>query len=162
VRKETVMAPIRKLLCPVDFSPPSEEALAAASELAAHFAAELMVLHAVIPSPVPIGGFGAKTADVERIEADREEVARRSLQALVERIVDDGVVVHPMVVVGEAADTILEVARSEGVDLIVLATHGATGWRRWFLGSIADRVLREARCRVLTIHPSGDRSAGLD
>jgi nucleotide-binding universal stress UspA family protein len=143
-----------KLLCPMDFSPSSEAALSAAAELAEHLSGELLVLHVVVPVPVPIGGFGAAESDIERIEADREEAARRRLEETVERLVAHEVPAHPMVEIGEASDRILEVARVEEVAWIVLSTHGESAWQRWFVGSVADRVIRSAHCRVLAIPPA--------
>jgi nucleotide-binding universal stress UspA family protein len=53
---------------------------------------------------------------------------------------------------GEAADEILRAAREEGADVIVIATHGLTGWRHMVFGSVAEKVVRTAPCPVLTIH----------
>lgn len=149
------MLPIKRILCPVDFSPPSEEAFDAALELAAQFSAELLVFHAVVPVPVPIAGFETSSTDLERIEATREASTRISLQQLVrthrKRFPD--VRIREVQSIGEAADAILQAAEEERVDLIVLSTHGATGLRKWIFGSIADKILRGARCDVLTIHP---------
>jgi len=59
------------------------------------------------------------------------------------------------VVVGMPYRTIVEIAEAEKVDLIVMATHGRTGFSHLFMGSVAERVVRTAPCPVLTIHPTG-------
>ena len=56
-----------------------------------------------------------------------------------------------LVTTGEAASEILRIARQEHADLIVIATHGLTGWRRLVFGSVAEKVVRQATCPVLTI-----------
>jgi nucleotide-binding universal stress UspA family protein len=67
-----------------------------------------------------------------------------------ERISDE-VKVSTMVKLGSAADQIVSTAATEKFDLIVIATHGLTGWRRFVFGSVAEKVVRLAECPVLTI-----------
>jgi nucleotide-binding universal stress UspA family protein len=69
--------------------------------------------------------------------------------------VPDSVTVESLVVRGDPAVEIHRIAKERGVDLIVIATHGWTGWRHLVFGSVAERVLREAPCAVLSIRRPG-------
>ena len=59
------------------------------------------------------------------------------------------------VVTGDAVESIVAQAETENVDLVVMATHGWTGWRKLFLGSVTDKVLRSVSCPVLTVSETG-------
>jgi universal stress protein A len=153
------MLPFKRILCPTDFSEPSYEALRVASELALHFSSELLVLHVVppiptanVPPPPPVTavpmGF-----NISAYRQELEELSKRSLQEVVEQRVAKELNVHPIVVEGEAADQIIDAVNKQKIDLIIIATHGRTGWRRFIFGSVAEKVVRLAPCPVLTIQP---------
>lgn len=147
------LLPLKRILCPVDFSEPSYTALAAGRELSVYFSSELTLLHVLHPLSDPIGE--VPTAAVEPHEAyEREEVEREALSALNE-VADEHALIRDrlslFVLHGEPADAIVRFAREQETDLIVIATHGRTGWRRSVFGSVAERVVRLARCPVLTI-----------
>jgi len=153
------MLPFKNILCGTDFSTASHSALAAANELAAHFSADLWVLHVVLPIPVPAAG-GSPLAptpgiDVPLYEKELLESSKKSLEELIkEHISRELTVVHPRVVLGRPATEIVAVAQEENVDLIVVATHGRTGLQRLVLGSVAERVARSAsNCPVLIVTP---------
>lgn len=146
------MIPFQKILCPVDFSAPSIAALDAAAELARHFDSELWVVHVVMPVPsltVPTGYPIAM--DVPRYQQDLEETSRHTLEELIASHVPAGVHAHPVLIVGDAAPEIRKFAEEHALDLIVIATHGRTGWQHFMFGSVAERVIRTAPCAVLTI-----------
>jgi nucleotide-binding universal stress UspA family protein len=152
------MIPFQKILCPTDFSEPSCEAIKAANELALHFAAELSIVNVVAPIPtldvpasVPAGGF-----NIAQYEQELEDSAKRAIHKIVDEKISKEVSVHPIVVVGEAAHQIVQIAEETEADLIVIATHGRTGWRRFLFGSVAERVVRLATCPVLTIQAPHD------
>jgi nucleotide-binding universal stress UspA family protein len=65
---------------------------------------------------------------------------------------------HQIIVLGGAADEIIRIGEKEKVDLIVIATHGQTGWRHLVFGSVAERVVRLAPCPVLTIRVPHEES----
>lgn len=145
--------PFRKILCPSDFSEPSGEALTLAIQLAEQLAAELLVVHVVsdIP-PIPGSPQGAATFNVALYEQMLEHSSKDVLDELVKHKVPKELRVRPISVHGNAADQIIEVASKEKVDVIVIATHGRTGWRRFIFGSVAEKVLRLSPCPVLTVH----------
>jgi nucleotide-binding universal stress UspA family protein len=147
------MLPIKKVLCPTDFSEPSLAALETACELAKHFNAELRVLH-VIPFNPPFPTDMVVVAAPAYYPSDHERIqeAQRQVANLIEHRVAEGVRVLPEVKMGHAANEIVCAAEDEGADVIVIGTHGATGWRHLAFGSVAEKVVRMAHRPVLTVH----------
>jgi nucleotide-binding universal stress UspA family protein len=150
------MFPFRRILVTTDFSASSLEALPIAAEMASHFNAELLIVHVVpidMPTPwdiPPYADFGLASLPVPEYEAQvRQEVERRL--TLVAAKHARGATVRSLVGRGDAASEINRLAAAEKADLIVLATHGWTGWRHLVFGSVAEKVLREAPCPVLSI-----------
>ena len=76
----------------------------------------------------------------------------KMLQDAIDEYVPDGVTVNPMVVHGEADRQILEAAEQMGTDLIVIATHGASGWQHMMCGSVLEKIVRRAKGNVLTVY----------
>ena len=144
------MLPITKILCPTDFSEPSLAALETACELAKHFDAELRVLH-VLPFNPPFPSDMVVTSyypsDSERIQEAHRQVAN-----LIEHRIPAGVRVLPEVKMGHTANEIVCAADNEDVNVIVIGTHGETGWRHLAFGSVAEKVVRMAHRPVLTVH----------
>ncbi len=152
------MLPLRRILCPTDFSEPSYVALEAAVELAEHFAAELVLVHVVTAVPVvptPHAGAAATTFDVGEYQSSLRRAGEQGLRDLIRERVPEGVVVRPLLLQGEAAREIVDAAADEAADLVVIATHGRTGWRRLVFGSVAEKVVRLADTPVLTIRDPG-------
>ncbi len=145
------MLPIRKILCTTDFSEPSFKGVAAADELAAHFGAELILINVVIPiQPTAAADIPAAYL-TEDIRDRMMQHATESLEKVKAERISAGVRARQMVAYGNAPDEITNQAEKEGVDLLVIATHGWTGWRRLLFGSVAEKVIRMATCPVLTI-----------
>jgi nucleotide-binding universal stress UspA family protein len=144
------MLPFQRILCPTDFSGPSETAIGAAVELATHFHAALHLVHvvAVLPATTDDPNF---TFQVPEYEAVLHAEARERLEALAARLGAGGVSVSCAVGNGDAGREIVRIAGESGADVIVIATHGETGWRHAIFGSVAERVVQLASCPVLTI-----------
>jgi nucleotide-binding universal stress UspA family protein len=140
----------QQILVPVDFSEPSRQALDFAIELAQALKARLFLLH-VVAAPVLAGGpsemgMGTAYAEVmEQMEAD----ARRSLAEYVEHGRKAGLECAGEVIHGSPFQQIIDVADHKQVDLIVMGTRGHTGLKHFFLGSVAEKVVRMASCPVL-------------
>ena len=142
--------PLRKILCPTDFSEPSYNALNAANELALHFSAALVLLHVVpLAIDIPTSADFYRPSDVATAKAR----AKEALQDVVEKKISEKVRIRTEVVVGDPGDEIVKTAADENADMTVIGTHGLTGWRRFIFGSVADKVVRLAPCPVLTIQP---------
>lgn len=151
------MLPFKRILVTTDFSASAGVAVPAAAELAAHFGAELLFVHVLpvdTPTPwdvPPYADFGLASLPLPEYETQvRQEVERR-LDQVAAKEVPEGVGLRTIVGRGDAASEIGRIAAAEKADLIVIATHGWTGWRHLVFGSVAERVLREASCAVLTI-----------
>jgi universal stress protein A len=144
---------VKRILCPVDFSEASFTALRAAADLARQLSAELIVLHVVVPLVTPIAEFGGQEANIERLHDAQAAMAGRSLRGMVDAVSDEGIRVRALDEIGEVVATILRAAADEVVDLIVMSTHGRTGWHRLLLGSVTEKLLRHAECPVMAIHP---------
>jgi nucleotide-binding universal stress UspA family protein len=151
------MLSINKIICPTDFSEPSFEALKVADELAGHFGADLFLIHVVglitATTPHALSGF-----DLAKYNVELKLSAIKGLDELVKEKVSDKTKVHPTVLEGNAADEIVQFAATNGADMIVIATHGRTGWRRFLFGSVAEKVVRTAECPVLTIQEPREES----
>ncbi len=144
------MLPIRKILAPTDFSRASLQAHESALELARHFSAELDVLHVIEPVPAlpadPDYGL-----DVGLVEQGLETDSQERLKRWVENRPSGDLALRRLLEHGDPAREIVRVAEREQAGLIVIATHGLTGWRHLVFGSVAEKVVRTACCPVLTI-----------
>lgn len=146
------MLPIEKILCPVDFSEPSYEALKIAKEMAIHFSSELSVAHVVREVTNSLYGPEFSDFDVDSYQEELEASAAKKLKEVAEKMLPKDLSLNQVIVRGKAADQIVRLSDEENIDLIVIATHGQTGWRHLVFGSVTEKVVRLAQCPVLTIH----------
>jgi nucleotide-binding universal stress UspA family protein len=138
------MLPIHTILHPTDFSEYSAHAFRLASALARDYGARLIALHVLVP-PAVVYGEGMVVPDAEQ-QRDEVRAQLEKLQAL-----GGQVRVVPRLVEGAPVAEILRVAQETGADLILMGTHGRTGLRRLLMGSVAEQVVRQAACPVLTV-----------
>jgi nucleotide-binding universal stress UspA family protein len=147
----------KKILCPTDFSDCSYVALRSAIELAAQVDAELCLLHVVPLVPRPVMLTIPELAQYPEL-AEYEEALHTSAQQKLAEVTAKhsvrGVKTRLMVGDGDPATEIARIAEDERVGLIVIATHGMTGWRNLTLGSVAERVVRLSTRPVLSIRAS--------
>ena len=141
---------MRSILCPVDFSEPSREALRWAGMLARRMKARLTVLSAVEPLLAEAAQLQLGRDLVRETEPELREFAAATWSQKTAAALDARFAVQ----VGPAADAILRTAVTESADLIVIGTHGLGGVRKWLLGSTTERVLRRAHTPVFTVPPS--------
>lgn len=144
-------AMFRHILCPVDFSTGSLNALALAGAVARAYGARLTVLNVqplAMPGPeTPAVGFDAPA--VPRLL----DTVRHQLTATAREIVGAGADLDVAVTAGEPVHSILDCANTHSTGLIVMGTHGTSGFQRLLLGSVTEKVLRKASCAVLTVPP---------
>lgn len=139
----------RKLLCPVDFSGPSYEALATAARLAAEGAGELTLLH-VWQSVIPLSQETFTQSDVLEQERKQARAALAAAKADAESLGAESV--STKLVTGLPWKVIVEeISSNPGYDLLVMGTHGRTGILRALLGSVAEHAARQADCPVLLV-----------
>jgi nucleotide-binding universal stress UspA family protein len=141
------------ILSPIDFSDSSLEALDVARDIASRYGSQILLVHVVpvipkLPDNVGIFEEGA-------YEKDLIHSAEQRLADLVAKLKEQGTVARSTVgLANDAAMEILRTAEHEQADLIVIATHGMTGWRRLAFGSVTDKVVRTADCPVLVLRKS--------
>lgn len=145
------MIPCKKILAAVDFSNASFEALKAANELALCLSAELLLVHVRHPDPWPadilaVPGFDMRAAEVE---LHREAMAK--LEEVAKTRVDEKIKRRLMLKKGDPGHEILQTAEKEGVDPIVIATHGMSAWHHYIHGAVAQRVIHHTPCAVLVV-----------
>lgn len=152
------MLPIKNILCPTDFSEPSYEALKVADELAAHFGAVIHIITVVPLVPIVEAPIGVESAsfNIASYQQELEGQANKSLKNVVEQKVGKDTKVSTTVLIGNAAAEVMRYATEKNMDIIVIATHGLSGWRRFISGSTTEQIVRQAACPVLTIRkPQG-------
>jgi nucleotide-binding universal stress UspA family protein len=145
------MSRIRRILHPSDFSRASGAAFAKAVDLAATNRAELLVLHVMAPVMPMVGDGYVSPKLYEEIESSARAQAQKQLDALVAKAKKAGVRARALLVGGVPHEQITRAARSKRTDLVVIGTHGRTGLAKFFLGSVAGRVVSVAPCPVLTV-----------
>lgn len=140
---------IKTILVGVDFSRPSEHALTYAQGLGRTLGASVHLLH-VVPDPIMASAWSEAYAYDLALLGDRQRAeAEQQISADAQTIT--GVKVTTEVVIGNPAKVIVEVAAERDAGLIVLGTHGRSGFSHLFMGSVAERVVRTAPCPVLTV-----------
>ena len=147
------MDPFKRILCPLDFSDPSHEALKKATELASHFGSELLILHVIPAVPLPADPNYIFSA-VDDYEDALHQDAEQRLAEVIAKQIPKGINCRPLVRHGDPASEIVLAAEEEKVDLLVISTHGHTGLNHLVFGSVAEKVVRHAHCPVLTIRAS--------
>jgi nucleotide-binding universal stress UspA family protein len=151
-------ATITRILVPMDFSAHSHMALRYATTLARRFGAAVELLH-VVDDAFATGAWGFE-AYVPNLAEVQEQLIAEAESRLAEcraTVRDQGIHAAAIVRNGPTAVTIVGYAKALGADLIVMGTHGRTGFTHLVMGSVAERVVRMAPCRVLTVRetPAG-------
>lgn len=145
----------QRILVTTDFSEAGDHAIPHAFRIAADHGAEVILCHVIEPLIVP-NPLYAQYYPGELLSPDAfaraQEDARTALQERVPKDESLAAVPYRMVIgQGPPVDEIIRVADDEAVDLIVIATHGHTGLKHLLMGSVAERVVRHARCAVLVV-----------
>lgn len=152
---------VKKILVAVDFSEESLVALSQAMDIARLHGASVTLLHVGAIPDKPVGVPAGMQATVEQYMRMADEYLaedRRHLEELRERVAGQGVDVSHMIFDGIPDRGIAKAAAELGADLIVTGTHGRTGLKRFFLGSVAERVVRFSQAHVMVARPT--KSAG--
>jgi nucleotide-binding universal stress UspA family protein len=132
-----------RILCPIDVEQDSFNALGLAGRLASESGADLYLLHVCSTVFVPLSGpITGHTLSEQSAKAKMEKIATRHLASVPH---------HILITTGEPAERVTNFQSALGIDLIIMGTHGRRGVPRFFLGSVAEKVVREAACPVLTV-----------
>jgi nucleotide-binding universal stress UspA family protein len=148
---EAAMLKMQRILCPVDFSEFSERAYEYALSFARHFGAKLFVQHVTEPVVV-LPRVYVSPALIDQVYAEQHAGAEEKVKELTAKHSRDGVESEVVLERGPVADTILQFVKDQDIDLIAMGTHGRRGLDRIVVGSVTERVLRNARCPVLAVH----------
>lgn len=140
---------IQTILCPVDFSDCSKDALPYAKSFAESQKAGIILLHVVEPYVLPIE-YGLAPIPYVELEAEAKKNAIAQLEKIGKQFFS-GMKVEYLVGAGRSSEVILETAKNRKADMIIVSTHGRTGFSHLFLGSTAEKVVRQATCPVLTV-----------
>jgi nucleotide-binding universal stress UspA family protein len=147
-----------KILVPLDGSPLAEAALEPAAALARLWDAEISLMQIVQPVFLATDPMLPLPSYDEQLTANQRDAAREYVQAVAERLRDQGVKASGVAILGGVADELLGLARPGRIGLVAMATHGRGGARRLVLGSVADKLVRAADVPVLVVRPTGKRS----
>jgi nucleotide-binding universal stress UspA family protein len=145
------MTRIRRILCASDFSKTSGKALTSAINLAKANRARLTILHAYVPIVPLVPEQYIESSTWDRVDTETRRWAERQVEKLAEKARKLGVRASALMVIGDPTQQIVRTARSKRADLIVVGTHGRRGFSKFFLGSVAERVVATAPCPVMTV-----------
>ena len=146
------MASINRILCPIDFSDFSLDALRHGLVLAQWYSAQLTLFHVYqVSQPLPVEGFPVSVPVF--VDADPNKLADEVRRFCAPLLGASGQSVEIVVRPGDAAKEIRHEAERLPYDLVILGTHGRSGFERLFLGSVTEKVLRSTHVPVLTIPP---------
>jgi nucleotide-binding universal stress UspA family protein len=149
---------VKKILAPVDFSEASMEAMRAAMEIAKDVDAEVHLMHVIAPHrtfiPLPLESNAEQTRELAR-EAAMVQQAEEELARIRNDEFGDSNKVHTYAVVGHPVQKLIDYAKEQTIDLIVVATRGRSGVELMLGGGTTERLTRVAPCSVLVFHPRG-------
>jgi nucleotide-binding universal stress UspA family protein len=141
---------LKQILVPIDFSAHSRKALQYARPFAEQFGARIVLMHVIEPMILP-AELGYIPPELEDVQARARANASEKLEALRTQELPDDVASEIEVRVGNPWREITAVATARGADLIIASTHGYTGLKHVFLGSVAECIVRHAPCPVLVV-----------
>ncbi len=147
------MFPLNRIVCPIDFSEPSLQGLRNALELVEKFDAELIVVYVI--EPVGWSGltYSQPMANLGDISLAIGKEAINKLNKLQSEMIPGHIKCRLLTLEGKPAEEIVKLAGDESAGLIVIATHGYSGLHHFVFGSVTERVVRTAKCPVLTVRP---------
>ncbi len=148
------MINLKKILCPIDHSDGSKEALKYAVSFAMKNEAKLYLLHVI-----DIRSFD-ESIDTMAAQIPNDETIKQLKTKLLECIPEEirsDMQIEALVVQGVPFAEIISIAKGNNVDMIVMGTHGRTGLAHIMIGSVSEKVVRKAHCPVLTVRQSGHK-----
>jgi nucleotide-binding universal stress UspA family protein len=147
---------VKKILAPIDFSVHSMEAMRGAMELAKDVGAEVHLMHVIAPHrsfiPLPLESNAEQNRELVRESAMLEQ-AEEELARIKKDDFGDSKKVFTFSVVGHPLQKLVEYAKEQAIDLIVMATHGRSGGEHMLIGSVTEKLVRNAPCSVLVFRP---------
>lgn len=150
---------LRKILVPTDFSASADQAFAYALDLARRHGADIHLLHVIGAIEGDAYSPLRHSPEAHIRQETPDKIAYDLLQSTIDKYDTEGIAIERVKRHGSAvAALLLKYAQAEGVDLIVMGTHGRQGVQHFIMGSVAERVVRQAPCAVLTVREQQDAS----
>ena len=146
------MVNIRSILFPCDFSEHTETILEYVVSLAQKYDSEVYLLHVVHDLSI-LGGFRVPESSVSTFHQKALEGAKEAMEEIVRSNLEDAPQLRRQAIVGDPAVEILRAVETEGIDLIVMGTHGRRGLEHTVFGSVAEKVVQRSPVPVLTVNP---------
>ncbi len=150
---------MKKILVPIDGSPVSQKAAEKAIELAERYNSKLVFIYVVDTRGIytyDVGGIISVPFNYPKITEELIQVKTKFLDIFVSSLEVDDKNVEKIVLHGEPSDKILSYAKKEKLDLIVMGRRGFSAVKRFFVGSVTQRVISDAPCPVLIINDEND------
>lgn len=144
------MYDVKKILFPVDFSSNSYQVADYVISFARKFDAHIYLIH-VLECLVPLQGFYIPHISVSTLEEDLKKAADKKMEEFIHKKMQDSRAITSQVIIGIPHVEILKMAQEQGIDMIIMGTHGWTGLEHVIFGSVAGKVVRKAPCPVLTV-----------
>ncbi|MCP4023561.1 MAG: universal stress protein, partial [Desulfobacteraceae bacterium] len=138
----------KKIMCAIDFSDFTNHVLAHGMTLAKEFHSKLLLCH-IVPDITPIPYSGGAYIDSERLIQQGLEYAQTHLENLIKAYKIDG---EPLVSNGYPAEEIQEFAETQDIDMVITATHGLSGVKKFLVGSVTERLMKTLTCPLLVLH----------
>ena len=139
---------MKTILVPTDLSELANNALAVAADIARTYGAEILLVH-YLPFSIATANTAEGSLVIASYLNEQEATATATLKKIAENPIYQGVSITP--ISSRDAGGLYDTMTDRGADLIVLATHGTSGWDEWLFGSNAEHIVREAHCPVLVI-----------
>jgi nucleotide-binding universal stress UspA family protein len=144
------MPQISRIVVPVDFSEYSKKAFRYAIDFSKTFGAEMILVYVVEPIIYP-ADFSFGQVALPSMERELQDRSKEQLHVLIKKEVPEGIQVRSVIRTGKPFVEIIQLAKEENADLIIIATHGHSGIEHVLFGSTAEKVVRKAPCPVLSI-----------
>jgi len=142
----------RKILVPLDGSKLAECVLSHTEIIAKLSKASVELVHVIEPIELPTrGGIALSVDDLKQIELHTKNDAESYLREIVERLKLAGIKAHSKLLIGKAADSLIDYIHNSNFDLVIMATHGRSGISRWIWGSVAEKILHSSSIPVLLV-----------
>jgi nucleotide-binding universal stress UspA family protein len=149
----------KKILVPLDGSELAECVFPHVENFVKGCNVRQIVFASVVEPTLPSfhGEFPVSMEEVEERDAARQSAAQEYLKQVVDRLQYEGAQMHAELIVGRIAESLVDFAEHNDVDLILIATHGRSGVTRWVRGSVADKILRSADVPVMMVRAPGTK-----
>ena len=146
----------KRILVPLDGSQIAECVIPHIKAIARNSSTEVELISVVEPIDIPTRGkIAFSEDDLKSIDAEAKQEAHKYLTHIVKRLSRADVNARPVVITGKPAESLIDYAGNNDIDLIIMATHGRSGLTRWFFGSIAEKLMRAVEIPILLVKADG-------